>query len=71
MTHSQQIALRCAESLPKHLLSHRQRNDRRQSYTDGYLLTFAQAHHLNDQRLQQLDNCKSEEARRLILGVSR
>lgn len=72
MTNSQIIALRCAASLRQHLLTHRYIDERRDKYLYRYnIANYKGSRWLTKAVLDQLDRCKSEEARRLILGKSR
>ena len=71
MIRSREIALRCAASLRRNLLAHRQPNERRQSFQISSGLSYCTIHKKPLTLFDQLDACKSEEARRLLLGVSR
>ena len=44
---------------------------RRRAYVDRYSLTLRQAKHLTTAMLDQLDACKDESFRRVLLGVGR
>lgn len=68
MTRSQGIALRCASAMPRDLLFRRWPGEKNTHLVEVYAI--------NPRRktlslLRQLDACKSDEARRLILGRSR
>ena len=70
MTRSQVIALRCAAALPVRLLLRRFPDPRRKPLAD--------LHGVPDNRrslpsslIDQLERCQSEEAQRILLGVSR
>ena len=67
MIHSQEVALRCAAAMPKHLLSHRHVDPRKTPYKDIHISRKC----LTPVRLSQLDACKDDAARRLITGRSR
>ena len=71
MSRSHVIALRCAASLPKHLLAHPLKDERREQYIaiGGNRTTLTQKSPATF--LGQLDACRSDEARRLLLGVSK
>lgn len=63
MTHSQEIALRCAQSIHEY---------RRERYMKQFGLKYTRPRRMLPQKLlDQLDACQSDEARRLILGRSR
>lgn len=64
MIRSQEIALRCAAALPSNLLRHPWKSDARLA-ADMYGAKVT----LNTAR--QLDACKDDAARRLLLGRSR
>ena len=66
MTRSQVIALRCAESLPKYLLLHRFEDEFRHE-----MRKIKNLRRISEAFLIQLEECKSDEARRILLGVSR
>jgi hypothetical protein len=68
MIRSRDIALRCAASLPPF---HRGPKVRRKFYIKKWGRHRVKQHLLPHTFLDQLDACKSEEARRLLLGVSR
>lgn len=62
MTRSQEIALRCAAAIQTY---------RRQRYMERFGLSYRHPFMMLPIRLlDQLDACKSDEARRLILGRS-
>jgi DNA-binding transcriptional regulator/RsmH inhibitor MraZ len=45
--------------------------DLRDEYKERFNLTDKQARYLNQKFLDQLENCKSDDARRILLGVGR
>lgn len=69
MIQSQQIALRCAAAMPRYLLRHNWAKD--ESARERYSLSPKQYQVRGLALIRQLDACKSDAARRLILGVSK
>jgi hypothetical protein len=70
MIRSREIALRCAASLPKSLLRHRYRHSMRVILMEQYGRTEIDVHGYSRAFLRQLEKCKSDEARRILLGIS-
>ena len=65
-------ALRCAASLPRRLLLRGWVDERRPVYAEKFGLQIYRLHnHITRRFLNQLDQCGSDEARRLLLGCSR
>ena len=67
MIHSQEVALRCAASMPFNLLQHRHIDPRKLPYKDIHIDRKC----LTPVHLNQLNACKDDAARRLITGRSR
>ena len=71
MIRSQEIALRCAATLPKHLLVHKWSDERQIAHETQYGLRHRKPSRMALGLMDQLDRCQSDEARRLLLGRSR
>ena len=67
MIQSREIALRCASAMPSNLLRHR--------WPSEDILRGREIYGINRRgeldKIRQLDACKDDEARRLLLGKSR
>lgn len=70
MIYSQEVALRCAATLRPKLLAHNLGDDRRLQLKERYKLTRRQTRRLTRAYIDQLLRCQSDEARRILLGVS-
>ncbi len=66
---SREIALRCAAAMDVNLLRHKWERDNNKR--ELYGLSDRQYRRHAIELIRQLDNCQSDEARRLILGRSR
>jgi len=62
------IALRCARAMDSNLLRHKWPAD--QNKRELYGLSDGQYRHRDIGLIRQLDACRNDEARRLLLGVS-
>ena len=72
MIHSREIALRCAAAMPRHVFPRAWANERRLAYIERFDVWPTKPYReLPKSLLDQLDACKDDEARRLILGKSR
>ena len=69
MIRSREIALRCASAMDKNLLRHNWPKDENKRELYGLSTRQYRRHAIG--LIRQLDNCKSDEARRLILGRSK
>ena len=65
---AREIALRCAAAMPKNTLQHRWAADG--CARERYSLTDRQYRRHTIALIRQLDGCKDDEARRLIMGRS-
>ena len=66
---TREIALRCAAAMDPNLLRHRWPEN--ENARERYSLTKRQYRTNGVALLRQLEHCKNDEARRLILGLSR
>ena len=72
MIPSREIALRCAAAMPKRTLIHNWGDERRLAYMERFDVWPSKPYReLPKSLLDQLDACRDDAARRLILGISK